>query len=317
MIANQSEVVTTSYVGSPPLRGTQSLVGVMAFVWKHPSLTALELLWRWIAALPLLALLWYSLWPELRNTPLNSTALQSMTFFDPVRSVGILAGELRLYVPVFKHTGKWWIPCAIVLWTLAAGVGRTAVLRRADPSLRGRVPLMMGFSLLRSACFAALLMMWTFCVLHAVHATITGPAQHGAEPNVVLLTALTVGITLAAFLLWSALFWLIDLAPLQAMEPRNPTRMTMHAQLRSKLMETNLVMGIVRVILLVLALTFSASPLPFQTRETQAYINVWWAATAIFYILSSDFFHVVRRVTYLRLLQSIALQTNAPVPHAS
>ena len=76
-------------------------------------------------------------------------------------------------------------------------------------------------------------------------------------------------------------------------------------------------MGIVRVILFVLSLTFSASPLPFQSQETQSYINVWWVGVALFYILSSDFFHVVRRVTYLQLLQSTAPQTNAPAPPAS
>ena len=76
-------------------------------------------------------------------------------------------------------------------------------------------------------------------------------------------------------------------------------------------------MGIVRVALLVLALTFSASPLPFQSRETQAYISVWWVGVAVFYILGSDFFHVVRRVTYLRLLQSIANATNAGAAPAS
>ena len=30
-----------------PIRGTQSFVHTLAACWKRPSLTALEVLWRW------------------------------------------------------------------------------------------------------------------------------------------------------------------------------------------------------------------------------------------------------------------------------
>jgi hypothetical protein len=77
-------------------------------------------------------------------------------------------------------------------------------------------------------------------------------------------------------------------------------------ELRSKLIELNFVMGIVKVCLLVLAMTFSASPLPFQNQQTQGFITVWWIGVGLFYLLASDFFHVIRRVTYLRLLLTLA-----------
>ena len=35
-----------------PLRGTQSLVGQMGWVFARPSLTAIEIAWRWTFALP-------------------------------------------------------------------------------------------------------------------------------------------------------------------------------------------------------------------------------------------------------------------------
>lgn len=347
-----------SYADRPntPLRGTQSLVGVMSFVFKHPSLTVLELLWRWLAAAPLLYLAWRALAPTLEAIPLNTTALQSMTFLEPVRSATVLARQLLPFRSPLEATGKWWIPLAIAVWTAAATLGRTALLGRANrlwksgsqrapayemssrpeaqsagaersavhsaraegsslssANLSTILPQTALYTLLRILAFLTLLTLWLYGLLSAVRSTVTHRLYANAEPNLVLLTAEAVALTLAAFLLWSITVWLLDLRPLQALTGLQ----TQTKQLRAKLIETNLVMGIVRVILLVLALTFSASPLPFQSRDTQAFINVWWVATAAFYILSSDFFHVVRRVTYLRLLQSIAFQANTPTPSAS
>ena len=41
-----------------PLRGTQSLVGQMGWVFARPSLTLLEVGWRWLFGIPLLVVCW-------------------------------------------------------------------------------------------------------------------------------------------------------------------------------------------------------------------------------------------------------------------
>ena len=71
--------------------------------------------------------------------------------------------------------------------------------------------------------------------------------------------------------------------------------------LRSQLIETNLVMGIVKVALLVLAIVFSACPLPFSSVETQEFLTCWWIGVGVWWLLASDYFHVVRVVAVLRL----------------
>ena len=312
-----------------PLRGTQSLVGVMAFVWRHPSLTALEVLWRWLASVPMVFLVWRTLAPTLIAVPLDTAALGSMTFFEPVRSASVLAQQVRLYLPALEQTGKWWIPLAILVWALAAALGRNAILRRADtrwlPLSPRQSTQRTGFNLLsaalftmlRALAFLLLLTLLAFVLLGAVRATILTPAHGGGDPNLVLLTAEVIALTLAAFMLWSLTIWALDLLSLRALTGLHVTTPGQHRELRSQLIETNLVMGIVRVALFVLAMTFSASPLPFQSHETQAYIDVWWTGVGVFYLLGSDFFHVVRRVTYLRLLQTTAVQTNVPASAAS
>ena len=299
-----------------PLRGTQSLVGVMSYVWKNPSLTAIELLWRWLAAVPLLWLAWHALAAPIASVPWNSVALETMTFFEPVRSVKVLAQQAALYGPAFRATAAWWVPAAFLVWGLASALGRTFTLRRAGGLVQSGWLLMFMYRLVRAIAFLGLLFVWGLGLRAVLHATITTPGRLGGEPNLVLFTAEAVGLTLAAFMLWSLVVWLFDLPPLLALTGARLSS-AQRAHLRSKLIETNLVMGIVRVALFVLALTFSASPLPFQSRETQTYIDVWWVGVGIFYIVASDFFHVVRRVTYLRLLESVAGQTNATDASAS
>jgi len=58
-----------------PLRGTQSLVGQMAWVFARPSLTALEVGWRWLLGIPLLLAAWLQAQQILAALPLESAGL--------------------------------------------------------------------------------------------------------------------------------------------------------------------------------------------------------------------------------------------------
>jgi hypothetical protein len=62
----------------------------------------------------------------------------------------------------------------------------------------------------------------------------------------------------------------------------------------AKLVEINLVMGIVKLALLVLAMVLSAAPLPFSDQLGPDALHVVWAAATIFYFVASDYFQVVR-----------------------
>jgi hypothetical protein len=65
--------------------------------------------------------------------------------------------------------------------------------------------------------------------------------------------------------------------------------------------EINLVMGIVKIALIVLAMVFSATPLPFESVTTPEFLLSWWVGVTVLYFLGSDFFHVARQVAYLQL----------------
>jgi hypothetical protein len=65
---------------SAPLRGAQSLVGQMGWVFARPSLTAIEVAWRWIFGVPLLAVCWMQVRQILAALPLESAGV---TAIDP------------------------------------------------------------------------------------------------------------------------------------------------------------------------------------------------------------------------------------------
>jgi hypothetical protein len=62
----------------------------------------------------------------------------------------------------------------------------------------------------------------------------------------------------------------------------------------AKLVEINLVMGIVKLALIVLAMVLSAAPLPFSDQLGPDALHTVWAAATIFFLVASDYFHVVR-----------------------
>ena len=86
----------------------------------------------------------------------------------------------------------------------------------------------------------------------------------------------------------------LHLAPLLAMlrktfPPNEPACSLPAGPLRGKLVEINLVMGIVKLALIVLAMVFSASPLPFQTVATQDFFLLWWMAAVLLYFARLGF----------------------------
>ena len=84
--------------------------------------------------------------------------------------------------------------------------------------------------------------------------------------------------------------------------------------LRSKLIEINLVMGIVKIALIVLALVASACPLPFESVATPQFMAFWYAAVTVLYLVASDFFHVARLVAYLELWKSCGQAARQLIP---
>jgi hypothetical protein len=61
----------------------------------------------------------------------------------------------------------------------------------------------------------------------------------------------------------------------------------------------------VKIALIVLAMVFSATPLPFNTITTQTFLDFWWTGVGLAFLAFSDYFHVVRAAAYLSLHRAL------------
>ena len=293
-------------VAAGTVRGTQSFVHTLSECWRRPLLTVLEVLWRWAYGVPALLLLRYEGLKILQATPLDYAALKSMTVVDPLGSAQTLAKALALLLPQVMHVALWLAPLLVVLWVVVSSMGRTAVLRRADRRLHARVGTLIVLQAVRVAALLGSFAVWFWCMERVAEWTITRPIALGGEPNLVGYFSLVIVATLGLFILWAVVSWALSVAPLIAMLRGLGASASLMAAfqlgpLKSKLVEINLVMGIVKIALIVLAMVFSATPLPFESVTTPEFLLWWWVGVTVLYFLGSDFFHVARQVAYLQL----------------
>jgi hypothetical protein len=302
-------------VAAGRVRGTQSFVHTLSECWRRPSLTALEVLWRWAYGVPALLVLWRVGFRILRDTPVDFAALQSMSVTDPMGAATTLAKALDVLLPRVLKVGMWLAPLLVVGWVVVSSFGRTAVLRRADGRLHGRVGTLIVLQSLRVVALLGSFAVWFWCVERIGEWAVTGPLAAGGEPNLVGYFALVIVATLGLFTAWAVVSWALSVAPLLAMLRGIGVSGSLAAAfrlgpLKGKLVEINLVMGIVKIALIVLAMVFSATPLPFESVTTPEFLMWWWAGVTVLYLLASDFFHVARQVAYLQLWRAYESSTD-------
>jgi hypothetical protein len=286
-----------------PIRGTQSFVAILAECRRRPSLLFLELLWRWLFGIPFLALLWLEGCRIYAATAPRLTAAGIFQFSlqDPMQAAVVIADTYEVLWPPLLHTLLWLAPLALAVWSVLSGVGRTLVLRRYDPALPNRIFRMIALQLLRVFVLSATVIAWFAAIHWAARHTLSG-----AEPNLVLYSVLVICFSLGIFTAWALLSWVFSIAPLLALlEDRtiasSLARSIKLGPLTGKLVEINLVMGIVKLALVVLAMVFSAIPLPFETVMQGTALYFWWAGVSVLYLIASDFFQVARLVAFINL----------------
>jgi hypothetical protein len=282
----------------------------MVEVWQRPSLTVIEAGWRWLVCVPLFYAVWVALGKLGVVFSLDSSWAGSPALFKQAETLDGAWQILMALWSVIAPVARWFVPVFAVEWILAATLGRTLWLRRYDPALKTRRPTFALLALLKLSKLVGMLGTWAACWAVALQVAVTAPVARHEEPNLVLLAAMIIILTLVLFVVWSMSSWVLQLAPLIAMTKSVSVRkslvMAIRAPkaLRSQLIETNLVMGIVKVALLVLAMVFSACPLPFSSVETKEFLTCWWTGVGVWWLLASDYFHVVRTVAVLRLLRA-------------
>ena len=279
-----------------PLRGTQTLVGQMGWVFARPSLIAIEVAWRWIFGVPLVAVCWIEAQRILTALPLDSVGLTEIDAQNPWIAVVQITDAWAHYQPHVMAVLRWLLPVASLGWVVVSGLGRSLVLKQMEPRLSFR-PLQM--IALQAAWLAALgITCWGwFRSIQWVAATHITPV---GEPDLVGYSFWVIFLSLGFFTAWALANWVLSIAPLlMLLEERSALSsfgqsLRLGKAFRGKLMEINLVMGIVKLALIVLAMVLSAAPLPFSDQLGPDAMHGIFALATLFYLVASDYFQVVR-----------------------
>jgi hypothetical protein len=268
----------------------------MGWVFAHPSLTALEVLWRWTFGLPFLLLCWIQVQKILAALPPDSTGLTTLDPQNPWVAVVQLGNVWALYQPHVAAVLHWLLPAAVVVWVVVSGLGRGFLLKRMVPSLRFR-PVAL---IVLQAAWLALFLLTCFCWLRSIAWVAATTITPAAEPDLIGYSMGVIFLSLGFFTAWALLSWPLSIAPLVMLfEDRSPLSalgqcLRLGKPMTAKLVEINLVMGIVKLALIVLAMVLSAAPLPFSDQLGQDALHVVWAAAILFFLVASDYFQVVR-----------------------
>jgi hypothetical protein len=292
-------------------RGTQSFVQILALCWRRPSLLGVEILWRWSFGVPLLLVLGWQgqrIWSAAR-AGLEATGVFQFSLQYPLQGALQVSDALDVLGPPVLHAAAWLLPAGIAAWAVAAGLGRNAVLRGYRPETPRRPATMIVLQLLRVVALCTTFVVWFEAVRWAANftlATASPASDAGGEPNLVLYCALVIVFSLGIFTVWALLSWVFSIAPLlAALEGQSVAGSLLRSlrlgPLRGKLVEINLAMGIVKLALIVLAMVFSATPLPFEDVVHGAALYAWWAVVTVLYLIASDFFQVARLVAFVQL----------------
>ncbi len=283
------------------MRGTQTLVDQMGWMFRRPSITALEVAWRWLFGVPFLLVCWQRLQHILAAFPPESAGLTNIDAQNPWLAAGQLSRALALYEPFVVAEIRWIVPLALLAWVVVSSLGRSLVLKRLEPRARFRPFAMLPLQLIWVVVFAATCWGWIRSIrwVAATHIPANG------EPDLVGYTMWAVFLSLGFFTLWALIGWAVSIAPvLMVLEGRSALSALLESfklgkTFTGKLMEIGMVMGIVNLALIVLAMVLSAAPLPFSDQLGGDALHVVWVSAAIFYLVANDYFQVVRLKSFV------------------
>jgi hypothetical protein len=278
-----------------PLRGTQSLVGQMGWVTARPWLTAIEIAWRWVFGIPFLLMCWMQAQRILVALPLETAGFNEIDPQNPWVAAVQIAHVCASYAPYLTAVLHWLLPAAALAWVVLSGVGRSLVFKRLE-----LLPFRPAAMIVLQAVWLALaaLMVWGWWSsigwVASTHITTAG------EPDLVGYSIWLIFLSLAFFTAWALVSWPLLIAPVLMLLEERPVFSSIGESFRlgnaftGKLVEINLVMGIVKLSLIVLAMVLSAAPLPFSDELGPDALR-WIAASAVvFFCAASDYFQVVR-----------------------
>ena len=268
----------------------------MGWVFTRPSLTLLEVLWRWVFGIPIFVVCYVEGQKLFALLPPGATGLSDFDISNPWLSSVKMAVAWDIYKPHLVELLRWLAPLAALVWIVASGIGRNLVLKRMELRLPFRPVAMM----VLQAVWLAVLVLTGLAWWKSVGWAAATHIGNGSNPDLVGYFIWAIFLTLGFFSLWALVSWWAAIAPMLLLLEGRTVLGSLGQSLKlgkaftSKLVEINMVMGIVKMCLLVMAMVFSAVMLPFANQVGLSTLHEEWLIVSVFYFVASDYFHVVR-----------------------
>ncbi|HEV2324893.1 MAG TPA: hypothetical protein VGS10_13165 [Terracidiphilus sp.] len=279
-----------------PVRGTQRMVDHMAWVFRRPRITLLEIAWRWIFVIPFLWVCWRQVQLIAIALPPDAAGVGMLNTQNPWID-GVQLGVVWMrYVPYVVHVLYWLVPAGLITWSVMAGLGRGLVLKQIEPEVPYR-PLPIMFL---QGCWLALLLATVFAWYECIQWIAATHIVNPAAPDLVGYSVWAIFASLGLFTLWAVINWPFTIACVLVLEERRSVLSALAEAFRlgktftAELIEINLTMGIVTLMLIVLAMVFSSAPVPFAAELGNGALHFAIALSFVFYCVASDYFQVVR-----------------------
>ncbi|HWE85976.1 MAG TPA: hypothetical protein VG267_13605 [Terracidiphilus sp.] len=296
------------------VRGTQTIVEQMGWVFTRPSLTALEVLWRWVFGIPMLLVCYVAVQKLFALLPPDATGLSDFDISNPWLSSVKVAVAWDLYRPHVVEVLRWLAPAAALAWIAVSGIGRNLVLKRLEPRLPFRPMAMM----VSQAVWLAVLVLTGLTWWSSIAWTARTHIGNGSSPDLVGYAVWAIFLSLGFFSLWALVSWWVAIAPMLLLLEDRTVLGSLWQSLKlgktftSKLVEINMVMGIAKLCLLVLAMVFSAVLIPFADQVGASTLHEEWLIVSVFYFIASDYFQVVRLKGFIEFWKLFRGSQRAP-----
>jgi hypothetical protein len=273
----------------------------MGDVFRRPTLVAIEVAWRWLFGIPFLLVCWRQAQQILAAYPVDSSAFASLDTQNPWVAAAQISSGISFYEQPVLAVLLWLLPAAAMVWIVVSGLGRGLLLKRIDARMCFRPFTMMGSQGAWLGLFALAVWGWLRSMqwIAATHINVSG------EPDLVGYFIWAIFLSLGFFTAFALASWPLLVAPLLVQRENRSIVSALRESLSlgkpftGKLIEINLVLGIVKLALIVVAMVFSAAPLPFSDELGGGAMHVVAAASVVFYLVANDFFQVVRLKAFL------------------
>lgn len=293
-------------------RGPATLAGVAADCWRRPGMLVRELAWRWLYALPALAVVALACEHIYRVTSgtLAAAGIGQISLYHPWQSAAVVAVVFKVLRPRVMDTLLWLLPLLGFGWAIAAGVGRNLVLRYYRPELPWRPAYLTAIQALRVLALAVVAVLWWGGVRwSAGFSTVAG------IPNLPVYFGLVAGFTIGFLVLWSLFSWVFLVAPMfvllegrsliaslgQSIRPRSA---------RGQLLGVNVAVATVRFAAAVVFTVLSLLPLGFVSSGQSVPLYAWLIAVTVIYMAISGYFQVVRLAAFVAFWKPMGAQQN-------